>query len=158
MRKMSRQLLRNPSTLQRAATAVVTSGLPHLEHSSGRICQLQQQCKLPSSVAIRRWKSLLHNNNSAQKPATAATATTASTTATTATATRRCSQAEALNARGSHSPFNAPVRLVVPKNLFFARCFVFFFLSFLRGFRFCFVYFQYIFVVPTGGKAERVCI
>ncbi|EDW06729.2 LOW QUALITY PROTEIN: uncharacterized protein Dmoj_GI15248 [Drosophila mojavensis] len=107
---MSRQLLRNPSTLQRAATAVVTSGLPHLEHSSGRICQLQQQCKLPSSVAIRRWKSLLHNNNSAQKPATAATATTASTTATTATATRRCSQAEALNARGSHSPFNAPVR------------------------------------------------
>lgn len=124
---MSRQLLRNPSTLQRAATAVVTSGLPHLEHSSGRICHLQQQCKLPSSVAIRRWKSLVHNNNSAQKPATAATATTASTTATTATATRRCSQAEALNARGSHSPFSAPVRLVVPKNLFFARCFVFFF-------------------------------
>ncbi|XP_030569363.1 alanine aminotransferase 1 [Drosophila novamexicana] len=107
---MSRQLLRNPSTLQRAANVVAMPArgaaglLPHLERNSS---QLQQQCKLTASVVIRRWKSLLHNNNSAQKLRTTATVTT--------TATQRRSQAEALNARGSHSPFDAPARCMSTK-------------------------------------------
>ncbi|XP_034473708.1 alanine aminotransferase 1 [Drosophila innubila] len=111
---MSRQLLRNPTTMQRAANAVALTCTRSLASSGSaaavvtmpplqkRSSQLQQQCKLTPSVVIRRWKSL-HNNNSAQSQRL-----TAATPATTAT--QRRSQAEALNARGSHSSFDVPAR------------------------------------------------
>ncbi|XP_062138112.1 alanine aminotransferase 2 [Drosophila sulfurigaster albostrigata] len=109
---MSRQLLRNPATMQRAASAVASTCARTLTSSSNggsavatRRQQQQQQCKLTSSVGIRRWKSsTLHNNNSAEQQNQKLTGTT------TATATLRRSQAEALNARGSHSTFDVPSR------------------------------------------------
>ncbi|KAM8720068.1 hypothetical protein ACLKA7_006166 [Drosophila subpalustris] len=111
---MSRQLLRNPTTMQRAANAVALTytrslasvGSVTMPPHQKRSRQLQQQqCKLtPSAAVVRRWKSSssLHNNNSAQSQRL-----TAETTAT-----QRRSQAEALNARGSHSSFDVPARFM----------------------------------------------
>ncbi|EDV91658.1 alanine aminotransferase 2 [Drosophila grimshawi] len=114
---MSRQLLRGTS-LQRAANVVAaTSSRPMviqpahpMEHRSPL---QQQQCKLTPSIVIRRWKSFLHNNNSS---AQTAAATTAEAATVTVTATPRRSQAETLNARGSHSPFDAPSRCMSTKS------------------------------------------
>ncbi|XP_034118488.2 alanine aminotransferase 2 [Drosophila albomicans] len=118
---MSRQLLRNPATMQRAASAVASTCARTLTSSSSsggsavatrrQQQQQQQQCKLTPSVGIRRWKSsTLHNNNSAEQQNQKLTGTAAATATATATATLRRSQAEALNARGSHSTFDVPSR------------------------------------------------
>ncbi|XP_060665161.1 alanine aminotransferase 2 [Drosophila nasuta] len=119
---MSRQLLRNPATMQRAASAVASTCARTLTSSSSsssggsavatrRQQQQQQQCKLTPSVGIRRWKSsTLHNNNSAEQQNQKLTGTATATSTATATATLRRSQTEALNARGSHSTFDVPSR------------------------------------------------
>ncbi|KAH8396411.1 hypothetical protein KR222_009948 [Zaprionus bogoriensis] len=98
---MSRQLLKNPSGLQRAVVTVTASTLAQQ--------QRQQQYKLLQSINARRWKSSLQNNNSAR----ASTATSASAAAVTGrTASLRPSQAEALNARGGVSTtIHVPARL-----------------------------------------------
>ncbi|ALC49924.1 CG1640, partial [Drosophila busckii] len=92
-------LLNNSCGMQRAALMTSRAAVVAMPQQRS---QQQQQCKIAPNVVIRRWKSFLHNNNSTQKL----------TTTTRTTATPRRSQAETLNARGSHSTFVAPSRLV----------------------------------------------
>ncbi|XP_002075264.2 alanine aminotransferase 1 isoform X1 [Drosophila willistoni] len=86
---MSRLLLNKPSAIQRAAATVSrTSAVVSVQQ------QKPQPCKITPSVVIRRWKSFLHNNNSAVQKSATATAT--------ASLSQR-SQVETLNARGSYT-------------------------------------------------------